>query len=299
MGGVPGGTARYRRRCGRPSRPRPVRDLGRRRPQRQPRLSAAPAGPRRHHARGRRRAAGQRHGDRLTIGRQVRRDLEVLDPHPIGYPYPLPRPHLRQGRPAPRHSNSPPREITEGSAPLQREPSTEPPGKPNTPLIRRSYRPTRGKQCQQEPSASSAANTAATTHPSAPPAPTTHLYSTRNNGTARAPPARTLHRSPEEAQHPPQTPIIPANTGEAVSTGTVCQLCRKHSGDNAPVCTTSAHHTHTALRTVADWLAEDLDTLLTRQTRYGTPPPPHPPTPPPPPPRAPPAPPPPTPPPPT
>src|SRR5690606_40502628 len=42
-----------------------------------------------------------------------------------------------------------------------------------------------------------------------------------------------------------------------------------------PVCTTCAHHTHTALRTVADWLAEDLDTLLTRQTRYGTPTTPH------------------------
>lgn len=60
-----------------------------------------------------------------------------------------------------------------------------------------------------------------------------------------------------------------------MSTGTVCQLCRKHSGDNAPVCTTCAHHTHTALHTVADWLAEDLDTLLTRQTRYGTPTTPH------------------------
>src|SRR5690606_7332926 len=138
-----------------------------------PGLSASRAGRRRPSARGRGSWAGQRHGERRTIGRQVRRALEVLDPHPIGYPYPLPRPHLRQGRPAPRHSNSPPREITEGPAPLQREPSTEPPGKPNTPLIRRSYRPTRGKQCQQEPAASPAANTAATTHPSAPPAPTT------------------------------------------------------------------------------------------------------------------------------
>src|SRR5690606_5550637 len=82
-----------------------------------------------------------------------------------------------------------------------------------------------------------------------------------------------------EAQHPPHTPIIPANKGETVSTGTVCQLCRKHSGDNAPVCTTCAHHTHTALRTVADWLADDLDTLLTRQTPCGTPTAPHPATP--------------------
>src|SRR5690606_12612382 len=75
-------------------------------------LPAAPARPRRHHARGRRRAAGQRHGDCLTIGRQVRRDLEVLDPHPIGYPYPLPRPHLRQGRPSACHGRCGGRLVT-------------------------------------------------------------------------------------------------------------------------------------------------------------------------------------------
>src|SRR5690606_8452115 len=59
-----------------------------------------------------RRAAGQRHGDRLTLGRQVRRDLEVLDPHPIGYPYPLPRPHLRQGRPSACHGRCGGRLVT-------------------------------------------------------------------------------------------------------------------------------------------------------------------------------------------
>src|SRR5690606_14739556 len=73
-------------------------------PARPRRLPAAPARPRRHHAGGRRRAAGQRHGDCLTDGRQVRRDLEELDPHPIGYPYPLPRPQPRNGRPSAGHS---------------------------------------------------------------------------------------------------------------------------------------------------------------------------------------------------
>lgn len=56
-----------------------------------------------------------------------------------------------------------------------------------------------------------------------------------------------------------------------MSTGTVCQLCHRPTGDNTPACTTCTHQATTALHTVADWLADDLDTLLARQTRYGTP----------------------------
>ncbi|MFF8768508.1 hypothetical protein ACF07Q_28670 [Nocardiopsis dassonvillei] len=49
-----------------------------------------------------------------------------------------------------------------------------------------------------------------------------------------------------------------------------CNLCGRPSGDNAPCCTTCATKAATALRTVADWLAEDLVTATAKQVTLGT-----------------------------
>src|SRR5690606_25822860 len=58
-------------------------------------------------------------------GRQVRRDLEVLEPHPNGYPFPLPRPHLRQWRPSAWHARCGGRLAT--TPPPDRVPGSSPP----------------------------------------------------------------------------------------------------------------------------------------------------------------------------
>ncbi|MFL1444039.1 hypothetical protein [Nocardiopsis protaetiae] len=54
------------------------------------------------------------------------------------------------------------------------------------------------------------------------------------------------------------------------SSKALCGLCARPTGDQATVCTPCAQRATHALREVAEWLADDLTTATTRQTRLAT-----------------------------